>query len=90
MLSAQSAQSVFHQEVKSEPNAFIGEDEREVSNMVLRHQDLEVYKVAFEAAMQVFGLSKGFPKEETYSLTDQIRRSSRSGCANRSVAQTPL
>src|ERR1051326_8914979 len=35
-----------------------------------------------EAAMQVFALSKAFPKEETYSLTDQIRRSSRSVCAN--------
>jgi four helix bundle protein len=38
--------------------------------------------MAFEAAMQVFELSKGFPREETYSLTDQIRRSSRSVCAN--------
>jgi four helix bundle protein len=37
---------------------------------------------AFDAAMQVFEISKGFPKEETYSLTDQIRRSSRSVCAN--------
>jgi four helix bundle protein len=35
-----------------------------------------------EAAMQVFALSKAFPKEETYSLTDQVRRSSRSVCAN--------
>ena len=50
--------------------------------MVVRHQDLEVYKLAFETAMQIFELSKGFPKEETYSLTDQIRRCSRSVCAN--------
>jgi len=46
------------------------------------HRDLEVYRKAFDAAMQIFDLSKSFPKEETYSLTDQIRRSSRSGCAN--------
>lgn len=47
-----------------------------------RHTDLEVYCRAFDAAMQIFRLTKGFPKEETYSLTDQIRRSSRSVCAN--------
>ncbi len=46
------------------------------------HEDLEVYQVAFKAAMSIFELSKGFPKEERYSLTDQIRRSSRSVCAN--------
>ena len=49
---------------------------------VVRHQDLEVYGKAVKAAMEVFELSKAFPKEETYSLTDQIRRSSRSVCAN--------
>jgi four helix bundle protein len=49
---------------------------------VIRHTDLEVYGKAFDAAMSVFELSKRFPKEETYSLTDQIRRSSRSVCAN--------
>jgi len=43
---------------------------------------LEVYAKAFDAAMQLFELSKGFPKEEVYSLTDQMRRSSRSVCAN--------
>jgi four helix bundle protein len=41
-------------------------------------RDLEVYRLAFELAMKVFELTKKFPKEETYSLTDQIRRSSRS------------
>src|SRR5215469_10375217 len=46
------------------------------------HRDLEVYRKAFDAAMTIFHLSKSFPKEETYSLTDQIRRSSRSVCAN--------
>lgn len=50
--------------------------------MITRHQDLEVYRKAFEAAMEIFTVSKLFPKEETYSLTDQIRRSSRSVCAN--------
>src|SRR5688572_5384975 len=49
---------------------------------ILRHQDLIVYRKAFEAAMQIFEISKSFPKEETYSLTDQIRRSSRSVTAN--------
>ncbi len=46
------------------------------------HRDLDVYRMAFEAAMRIFELTKGFPKEETYSLTDQIRRSSRSVCSN--------
>jgi four helix bundle protein len=46
------------------------------------HTDLEVYRKAFDAAMELFEASKGFPKEETYSLTDQVRRSSRSVCAN--------
>ena len=41
-------------------------------------RDLEVYRLAFELAMKVFELTKKFPKEETYSLTDQLRRSSRS------------
>ena len=46
------------------------------------HKDLEVDKKAFEAAMQIFELSKKFPVEERYSLTDRIRRLSRSVCAN--------
>lgn len=50
------------------------------------HRDLEVYKMAFEAAMRIFDLTKTFPKEETYSLTDQIRRASRSVCSNTSEA----
>ena len=49
---------------------------------IVVHQDLEVYQKAFAAAMQIFELSKSFPTEEKYSLTDQIRRSSRSVCAN--------
>ena len=46
------------------------------------HTDLDVYKLAFDAADRIFFLSKTFPIEERYSLTDQIRRSSRSVCAN--------
>ncbi len=46
------------------------------------HCDLEVYRKAFDAAMRIFELSKRFPNEETYSLTDQIRRCSRSVCSN--------
>jgi len=45
-------------------------------------KDLIVYKKAYALAMDIFNISKSFPKEETYSLTDQIRRSSRSVCAN--------
>ena len=45
------------------------------------HPDLEVYRLAFDTAMRIFDLSKSFPKEERYSLTDQIRKSSRSVCA---------
>ena len=45
-------------------------------------QDLIAYQKSFELAMCIFEISKSFPKEETYSLTDQIRRSSRSVPAN--------
>jgi len=38
------------------------------------HRELDVYRTAFEGAMRIFELTKGFPKEEIYSLTDQIRR----------------
>jgi four helix bundle protein len=53
-----------------------------MSKLVRTHHDLEVYQKAFDAAVLIFELSEGFPKEEAYSLTDQIRRSSRSVCAN--------
>jgi four helix bundle protein len=49
---------------------------------IQRHTDLDVYCKAFEAAMRIFEASKRFPKEETYSLTDQVRRSSRAVCGN--------
>jgi len=50
------------------------------------HKELDVYNMAFEAAIQIFEVSKSFPVEERYSMTDQIRRSSRSVCANISEA----
>lgn len=46
------------------------------------HKDLDVYQLSFEAGMEVFEMTKTFPKEERYSLTDQIRRSSRSVSGN--------
>ena len=49
---------------------------------ITSHQDLRVYQMSFDAAMKIFELSKTFPVEERYSLTDQIRRSSRSVGAN--------
>lgn len=45
---------------------------------VKSYKDLEVYKLARGLASEIFQLSKSFPKEETYALTDQMRRSSRS------------
>ena len=53
-----------------------------MAQKIQTHNDLDVYQRAFSAAMTIFDLSKQFPKEETYALTDQIRRSSRSVCAN--------
>jgi four helix bundle protein len=49
-------------------------------------RDLEVYKAVFEMQQRIFQLTKSFPKEEMYSLTDQVRRSSRSIGANLSEA----
>jgi four helix bundle protein len=45
-------------------------------------RELKSYQLAFEAAREIRLISMRFPKEETYSLTDQIRRSSRSVCVN--------
>src|SRR5712692_7129688 len=50
--------------------------------MLHGHRDLRVYQLAYKLAMEIFHLSKNFPREELYSLTDQIRRSSRSVAAN--------
>ncbi len=53
-----------------------------MSKAIRNHTELEVYQMSFALAMQIFEESKRFPMEERYSLTDQIRRSSRSVCAN--------
>ena len=45
-------------------------------------ESLRAYELAYASAMKVFELSKSFPNDEKYSLTDQIRRSSRSVCGN--------
>ena len=50
--------------------------------MLHGHKDLKVYQLAYKLAMEIFHASKAFPREERYSLTDQIRRSSRSVAAN--------
>ena len=46
------------------------------------HRDLNVYNISFKASMELYEITKRFPKEEMYSLTNQIRRSSRSVCSN--------
>src|SRR5437870_13448720 len=53
-----------------------------MATKIRTHRDLAVYAKAFDAAMAIHELSRKFPPEERYSLTDQIRRSSRSVCAN--------
>jgi four helix bundle protein len=61
----------------------VREGERLERKKSIRHfRDLEVYRRAFDAAMQIFEVTKKFPPEERFSMVDQIRRSSRSVCAN--------
>ena len=50
--------------------------------IIKTHRDLKVFQLSFDAGMEIFNTTQSFPKEETYSLTDQIRRSSRSVSAN--------
>ena len=50
--------------------------------MLRGHRDLKVFQLAYSLAMEIFHLTKQFPREELYSLTNQIRRSSRSVPAN--------
>jgi four helix bundle protein len=54
--------------------------------LIRTHRDMDVYQKGFEVAMHIFNESKSFPIEERYSLTDQVRRSSRSVCANMAEA----
>ncbi len=49
---------------------------------IRRFSELDVYQLAMDSAMRIFDATKQFPAEDRYSLTDQIRRSSRSVCAN--------
>jgi len=53
-----------------------------IMKILRSHKELEVYQLAFKASMIIFHLSKSFPKDEIFSLTSQIRRSSRSVSAN--------
>ncbi|OFY63362.1 MAG: four helix bundle protein [Bacteroidetes bacterium RBG_13_43_22] len=50
--------------------------------IIKSHKELVVYQIAFKSSMEIFALTKSFPKEEIYSLISQIRRSSRSVSAN--------
>jgi len=54
--------------------------------IIKSHKELRVYQLSFDLAMEIFEMTKNFPKEERFSLTDQIRRSSRSVVANISEA----
>jgi four helix bundle protein len=60
-----------------------------MSERVESFRDLKLYKMAFELQQEIFTITKGFPKEELYSLTDQIRRASRSIGANISESWLP-
>ncbi len=53
-----------------------------MTNAVQSYEDLDVYKLSFQMQQKVYEISKSFPAEEKYSLTDQIRRSSRAIGAN--------
>jgi four helix bundle protein len=57
-----------------------------MNKQINRPQDLAAFKAAYQLAMEIFRTSKAWPAEERYSLTDQIRRSSRAVCANLSEA----
>jgi four helix bundle protein len=57
-------------------------DEARRTKKIRSVRELDVYKLAFETAIEIFVMSKAFPKEEAYSLTDQVRKSSRSVCTN--------
>lgn len=50
--------------------------------MIKNVKDLKVYRISYKLAMEIFQLTRSFPKEEKYSLTDQIIRSSRSVAIN--------
>ena len=51
-------------------------------SLIRSYRELDVYRNAMDLTMQIFDLTKRFPSEERFNLTDQIRRSSRSVCTN--------
>ena len=53
-----------------------------MGELIGSYKDLRVFQNAMEAAMKIFELTKDFPPEEKYSMVDQMRRASRSVCAN--------
>ncbi len=57
-------------------------ESREMEAVIKSIKDLKVYNLAYSLAIEVFEMTKRFPKEETYSLTDQVRRSSKSVAIN--------
>jgi four helix bundle protein len=57
-------------------------DRKSENKRINSAKDLDVYRLAYELAMEIFELSKRFPPEEKFALTTQIRRSSRSVCLN--------
>jgi len=56
--------------------------EKSAKRVIKSCKDLKVYQISYKLAMGIFEITKKFPKEETYSLVDQIRRSSRSVAIN--------
>ena len=52
----------------------MGRMEKQIAEKIQYHWQLDVYKLSVEVAMDIYELSKSFSKEETYSLTDQVRR----------------
>lgn len=60
----------------------MGERENEDGERINSYKELRVFQRAIDAAMEILEITKGFPSEEKYSLTDQIRRSSKSVCTN--------
>jgi four helix bundle protein len=57
-----------------------------LTDRIKSYKDLKVFQNAMDRAMQIFELTKSFPAEEKYSMTDQMRRSSRSVCSNTAEA----
>jgi len=53
-----------------------------IMKIIRSHKELDVYQLAFRVSMEIFNITKSFPKDEIFSLTSQIRRSSRSVSAN--------